>query len=221
MSRSNQPVRSAKPGWKQNPAEVRSDILRVSREEFAARGYSGARVDDIAARTRTSKRMIYYYFGDKEGLYRQVLEDAYRETRDGEQRLRIDDLAPEDALRQLIEFTFDHHRSNPDLVRLIMIENIHHGRYLAGLDAIKDLNRTALDKLRRICRQGRKAGTFRGDVTPIQLHWMISALCFFNISNQATFSMVFGGRLHTNGGQRRVRDQVVDVVLRYVVADPS
>ncbi len=161
--------------------------------------------------------MIYYYFGDKEGLYRQVLEDVYRETRDGELRLEIDDLPAVDALKSLVEFTFDHHIQNPDLVRLVMIENIHHGKYLAASDVIKALNKTAIDKLTQICRRGRAEGVFRPDVTPLQLHWQISALCFFNISNQATFTALFGETLHKSRGQKRLRDCVVDMVLRFIL----
>jgi len=214
-------VGSAKrPGWKQNPEQVRRDILRVAREEFSANGLSGGRIAEIAARTKTSKRMIYYYFGDKEGLYRCVLEEAYRETREGELDLDVDGLPAVEALKKLVEFTFDHHQNNPDLVRLIMIENIHHGRYLSGSEVIEDLNRTAIGKLAKICRRARREGVFRRGVTPLQLHWQISALCFFNISNQATFTLLFGEKLHKPVAQNRLRSDVVDMVIRFVL-EPS
>ena len=204
-------------GWKQNPEQVRRDILRVAREEFSANGLSGGRIAEIVARTKTSKRMIYYYFGDKEGLYRCVLEEAYRETRKGELGLDIGGLPAVEALKKLVEFTFDHHQSNPDLVRLIMIENIHHGRYLSSSEVIEDLNRTAVDKLAEIYRQGRKEGVFRRGITPLQLHWQISALCFFNISNQATFSLLFGDTLHKPAAHNRLRKDVADMVIRFVL----
>lgn len=117
-------------GWKQDPAGVQSNILAVASTEFAAKGLSGARIDEIAAKTRTSKRMIYYYFGDKEGLFRRVLEEAYQKVREGEQKLNLEHLPPVEALTRLVEFTFDHHSSNPDFIRLVMIENIHHGAHL-------------------------------------------------------------------------------------------
>ncbi|MGI9425920.1 MAG: hypothetical protein ACR2PA_22285 [Hyphomicrobiaceae bacterium] len=129
----------------------------------------------------------------------------------------IDDLPPVEALKKLVEFTFDHHLHNPDVVRLIMIENIHHGRYLTGSEFIKDLNETAIDKVSRICRRGRAAGIFRRDVTPLQLHWQISALCFFNISNQATFSLIFGDQLHRARTRKNVRNSIVDMVIRFVI----
>lgn len=203
-------------GWKQDPAGVQANIIAVATAEFSQNGLSGARIDEIAAKTRTSKRMIYYYFGDKDGLYRRVLEEAYRKVRDGEQRLDLENLSPADALRRLAEFTFDHHSRNPDFIRLVMIENIHHGTYMAQSDVIRDVNAGAIRKLEEICRRGREAGQFR-PVDPVELHWHISALSFFNVSNRATFSGIFGERLFTHAGQETLRGHVVDMVLRYVL----
>ena len=132
--------------------------------EFAANGLSGARIDEIAAKTHTSKRMIYYYFGDKEGLYGRVLEEAYRQVRAGEQELELDHLPPVEALKRLAEFTFDHHSRHPDFIRIVMIENIHHGAYLEQSELIRLLNAGAIQKLEAICRRGRADGLFRDDV---------------------------------------------------------
>lgn len=207
---------STRPGWKQNPDAVRRDILRAARVEFAQNGFAGGRVDEIAAKTRTSKRMIYYYFGDKRALYRKVLEEAYRETRAGEEGLEIEDLTPVEGLRKIVEYTFDHHRSNPDVVRLIMIENIHHGQTLAGSEVIKNVNESAIDKLADIYQRGCSADEFRAGITPLELHWQISALCFFNISNQWTFSLIFGDKLNKPKAQAVRRSDVVEMVERFV-----
>ncbi len=203
-------------GWKQDPAGVQADIIAVAMEEFAQNGLSGARIDEIAAKTRTSKRMIYYYFGDKDGLYRRALEEAYRKVRDGEQRLDLDHLPPAEALKRLVEFTFDHHSRNPDFIRLVMIENIHHGACMAQSEVIREVNAGAIRKLEEICRRGREAGLFRS-VEPVELHWHISALSFFNVSNRATFSSIFGDELFSASGQSTLRQHVVDMVLRYVL----
>ena len=203
-------------GWKQDPEGVRSNILTVALEEFAEHGLSGARMDDIAAKTRTSKRMIYYYFGDKEGLYRKALEEAYREVRIGEEELRLDHLDPVEALRQLAEFTFDHHRRNPDFIRLVMIENIHHGDYLKHSEVIRKLNETAISRIEGIYRKGVASGDFRPDLTPLAIHWQISALSFFNVSNRVSFSLLFGQDLYTEAGQAGLKAQVAETVLRFV-----
>lgn len=204
-------------GWKQDPAGVQSNILAVAMAEFADNGLSGARIDEIAAKTRTSKRMIYYYFGDKDGLYRRVLEEAYRKVREGERNLDLEHLPPVAALTRLVEFTFDHHSRNPDFIRLVMIENIHHGAYLEQSELIGGLNAGAIEKLEAICRRGRVAGLFRDDIEPLELHWQISALSFFNVSNRATFSRIFGDALYRPKGQQILRRHVVDMVLRFVL----
>lgn len=214
------PKSSRKNSWKQNPQAVQENILRVAQEIFAKNGLSGARVDEIAAMTETSKRMVYYYFGDKEGLYRRTLEEAYRKVRQKEVDLDLYHLDPRAALERLIRFTFRHHSENPDFIRLVMIENIHHGTYLAQSATIRDMNRGAVDQLERILKRGRDEGVFRQDADPLTIHWQISAMSFFNVSNRATFSLIFGDRLNSATGQRQLENWAVETVLRPVVVDP-
>jgi AcrR family transcriptional regulator len=196
---------------------TKRNILEVATEEFARNGLSGSRIDEIAARTKTSKRMIYYYFGDKEGLYLAVLESVYQKIRKIETALDLDDLAPADALRKLVEFTFDYQNENEDFVRLVMIENIHHGRYLAKSKVIQDLNVTAIDAISRLYRRGVEQKAFREGLDAIDIHWFISALCFFNVSNRATFSNIFKRDLTAPAALSARRASVVDNIIRYVV----
>ena len=138
-----------------DPAASRRNILEVAIREFAKKGLAGARVDEIAAQTSTSKRMIYYYFGGKQALYLAALEEAYRNIRQIEGTLHLETLPPEEAMRTLIGFTFDYQAGNPDFVRLVMNENMHHGRYLAQSASIKDLNIPAIDGIRDIYARAR------------------------------------------------------------------
>jgi AcrR family transcriptional regulator len=204
--------------WTQNPDAVQDNILTEAMAEFAAKGLSGARVDDIAARTRTSKRMIYYYFGDKAGLYRAVLDRAYAGMSAAEQGLNLGGLPPADALRALVAFTFHHHAAAPDFVRLVAVENIHGAAHLDA-DALPGRNAAVLVLLGDILRRGAEAGVFRRSLDALAVHWQISALCFYNVSNRPTFSCLFGGGLFTDDGQARLCDQVCDMVLRFVAAD--
>ena len=119
-------VSSKKSGWKQDPERVKQNILAVALEEFAEHGYSGARINRIAEKTNTSKRMIYYYFDDKDTLYTTVLSNAYREVRESEQRLELDSVSAIEAMRALVEFTFHHHARHRHFIRLVAIENIHY-----------------------------------------------------------------------------------------------
>jgi AcrR family transcriptional regulator len=202
----------------QNPEGTQQNIIEVATREFAEYGLAGARIDEIAAKTKSSKRMIYYYFGDKEGLYLRVLEAAYSKVRATEATLHLDDLEPVEALRRLVEFTFDHHNANEPFIRLVMIENIHHGEYLSRSKAIQGLNVTAIDAIARLYERGVKTGVFRPGLDPIDLHWQISALCFFNVSNRATFSKIFSRDLNSRKALARLRDQTVEMVERFARA---
>src|SRR6185436_7007613 len=193
-----------------------SDILQVATAEFAEKGLAGARIDEIAAATRTSKRMIYYHYGSKEALYIAVLEAAYRRIRAIEAELHLEDLAPEDALRKLVAFTFDYQHDNEPFIRLVMNENMHRGEYLARSSIIQDLNVPAIDAVSRVYQRGLDAGVFRRDVDPIDLHMSISALCFFNVANRYTFSLIFKRDLTSPAALRARRDSVVEMIVRYV-----
>ena len=207
------------PSRSQDPEGTKRNIIEVASREFAENGLSGARIDEIAAKTKSSKRMIYYYFGDKEGLYLRVLEAAYSKVRAFEATLNLDGVPPAEALESLVQFTFDHHNSNVDFIRLVMIENIHHGQYLARSRVIQELNVTAIGTISRLYERGVQDGTFRPGLDPVDLHWHISALCFFNVSNRATFSKIFGRDLGSAAALSVLRQQVVDVVARFVRKD--
>lgn len=207
---------AGKATWKQDPAGVQANILAVALQEFSRNGLSGARIDEIAARTKTSKRMIYYYFGDKEGLYHRVLETAYQKVREGEEALRLDHLDPREAMRQLVGFTFDHHRRNPDFIRLVMIENIHHGKFLRQSEAIGRLNQPAISHIEAVYRRGVESGAFKPGLSPVAIHWHISAVSFFNVSNRASFSLLFGDSLFTDEGQEILKAQAAEMILGLV-----
>jgi AcrR family transcriptional regulator len=131
-SKATEPEVPRETGRTNDPARTMAEILTVATHEFADKGLTGARIDEIAAATRTSKRMIYYYFGSKDGLYLAVLEEAYRRMRAIEADLHLDDLLPLAALRKLVEFTYDHHRDNEDFIRLVMNENIQCARFTSA-----------------------------------------------------------------------------------------
>ncbi len=219
----NRPVHSRKPAPPRtarartnDPERTMADILAVATREFAEKGLAGARIDVIAEAMRTSKRMIYYYFGSKEGLYVAVLEEAYRRMRHIEADLHLDDLPPEDALRKLVGFTVDYQRANPDFIRLVMTENIHRGEYLAQSKTIHQLNVPAIEGLRKVYERGVAAGLFRAGLDPIDLHMSISALSVFNVANKHTFSLIFQRDLDSTAAMIARRDSIVEMMVRFV-----
>jgi AcrR family transcriptional regulator len=227
MNQSVHSARPAKPAAKaavrettrtNDPARTMAGILEVATAEFASKGLSGARIDEIAAATRTSKRMIYYYFGSKEGLYIAVLEEAYRRMRSIEAELHLEDLPPEDALRRLVGFTFDHHHDNQDYIRLVMTENMERGAYLAQSKSIQQLNVPAIQAIRKLYDRGVASGVFRPGLDPIDIHASISALTFFNVSNQHTFGLIFKQDARSPQAVAARRDSVIEMVVRFVRA---
>src|SRR3954453_18507725 len=204
-----------------NPERTRQDILNVATEEFASAGFSGARVDMIAERTRTSKRMIYYYFGSKEGLYLAALEQVYGELRAAEMSLDVAHESPAAAMRRLIELTFDYQEAHPEFVRLVNTENVNCGRYIEQSEAIRSLNVSIIDVLTSILQRGQEQGLFRSDLDPVDVHMLISAFCFFRVSNQYTFGIVFQRDLSSPELRQRHRTLISEVILGWLTQKPA
>ncbi len=210
-----QPRGSAR-GRKGQPDVVQSDILAVATEEFASRGLSGARVDAIAEKTRTTKGMIYYYFGSKEGLYIAVLERAYLSIRSAEEGARIASLPPLEGAKALVEASFDFHAQNPHVGRLISIENIHFAKYAKQAPRIAENNQTAITTWAAILSAGQREGIFRYDVEPVDLHAFVSSLCLFRVTNRYTFGALFDIEFDDPSVRKRHRRLVVDMVLDFL-----
>lgn len=200
---------------------TRAELLAVATQVFAEDGYSGARVDEIAERTRTTKRMIYYYFGGKEQLYIAVLERAYSAIRALEKQVDVEHLEPEEALRQLAALTFDHHEANPDFIRLVSIENIHHGEHMSKSATLRNLNSPAIELIRRILERGYASGAFRRRVEAIDLHVIISSFCVFRIANRHTFGALFDHDLTAPELRETYRRMLGDMVVGYLTGDPA
>ena len=196
--------------------ETRRDIIAAAIHEFAENGLTGARVDAIAARTKTTKPMIYYHFGSKEKLYAAVMEEAYAVVRSKEQGLHLDDLPPLEAMRRLVEVTFDHHAAHPDYVRLVCVENMERGRHITGRPSMVQRNAIAIDTVSKLLERGERDGVFRTGVNPFHLHFFINAFCFMRVSNRYTVFAVFEKDLWDKDDTRIQRRMIVEAVLRYL-----
>ncbi len=202
---------------KNNPLATQANILEVATTEFADKGLAGARIDLIAEATRTSKRMIYYYFGSKEGLYIAVLEQAYRSIREIESALHLDEMEPLEALRTLVDHTVAYQLAHPEFIRLVMNENMHRGEYLEQSKKIKKLNVSAIDGLRKVYERGVNSKVFRPGLDPVDLHMSISALSVFNVANRYTFAFIFNRDLSNPDTQKARRQSIVDMIERAVI----
>ena len=197
-----------------DPEGTRRDILEIARQEFSKNGLSGARIDVIAERTLTSKHMIYYYFHSKEGLYRAVLEMAYGGIREREGRLDLEGLEPREALRRLVEATFDYDENHPEFVSLVSMENLHHAEFMENSETIREINAVIIKRLKNILERGVRQGVFRADADALDVHMTISSLCFFRVANRYTFKALFKRDLMSPHVRAHHKRMIIDAVLR-------
>jgi len=198
------------------PEANRARIVSAAIDEFASRGFKGASMDAIAARTHTTRALINYYFGSKEKVYLAVLEHVYAEIRQAESLLDLDHLPPADAIRRIVEFTFNYYLDHLGFVRLVVAENQARGRHLKKSKAMRSLNRPIVDTLGRVLARGRQDGSFRRDAEPVEIHMAIAALGIFNVTNQFTFSAIFQKEMGARGDVARRRTLVTDMILSYL-----
>ena len=210
------PVVEPRKSRKNNPEKTRENILQAAIVEFVEQGLSGARVDAIAERTHTSKRMIYYYFTSKEQLYVEVLEKLYGDIRNTENLLHLNELEPVEAIRRLVAFTFDHHDQHVDFVRIVSIENIHKGEYIRRSQGIKAMNDTIVHALQDILRRGVEQKVFRTGINALDVHLLVSSFCFYRVSNRYTVGEIFEVDLSDADIKQRQREMICDSVLRYL-----
>ena len=198
------------------PEANRARIVKAAIDEFASRGFKGASMDAIAARTHTTRALINYHFGGKEQIYLAVLEHVYAEIRQAESLLDLDHLAPVDAIRRIVEFTFNYYLDHEGFVRLVVAENQVKGRHLKKSRAMRTLNRSIIDTLARVIARGEAEGLFRPGLDPVEVHMSIAALGMFNVTNQHTFSAIFQRDMGARGDVGRRRETVTEIILSYL-----
>ena len=195
---------------------VRRNIIDAARALFAEKGYSGAKVEEIVVRARTTKPMIYYYFGSKERLFAAVLEDVYAGMRKIEGSLQLAELPALEAMRKVIEVTFDYHAKNPEWVRLVSIANIHYAKHILASETIASKNSAIIELMGSLLRRGIKEGVFRKDVDPVHIHLLIISLCFYRVSNRYTWRVIFKRDLESAKDAKLQKKMTMDAVLTYL-----
>ena len=197
---------------------TKARILDAAKKEFARNGLGGARVDVIADKARANKRMIYHYFGSKEGLFQTVLENAWGDIRSAEQRLDLDHLAPDQALEKLVRFTWDYYLKNPEFITLVNSENLHRARHLKKSEVIKVVSRKFVSMVGGLLDRGVAAGVFRPGIDPVQLNITIAAIGYYYLTNRFTGSIVFERDLMAKPALDERLAFNVDTILRLVRA---
>lgn len=213
------PSRSRDRTVTRDPEATREAILAAATHEFAQHGLAGARVDRIAERAGINKRMLYYYFGQKDGLFLAVLEGAYQRIREEEHQLSLDRVEPTEAIRRLIAFTWNYYIAHPEFLTLLNTENLHRARHLKKSSKVRTLHSPFVATIAEVLERGRKAGTFRAGVDPVQLYVSIAGLSYFYLSNSFTLSTIFDRDLMTPKARVERLSHMTDLVLGYLVRD--
>lgn len=166
---------------------VINDILEVATREFAAYGLAGARIEKIQQQTLTSKRMIYYHFGSKEGLYRAVIERAFERAREIDKDFDPDADTPENALKQIASNAFVAFTKNPSFVRLLTFENLAGAPYIRESQHASRLNRLAMADLESVLSRGKADGSMRNDIKTLDVYITMVGLCFYHVAHHAGY----------------------------------
>lgn len=204
---------------KRDADATKARILAAAKVEFADSGLAGARVDEIAERSGSNKRMIYHYFGGKEALFCAVLEEAYLDIRNAERALNLDDLPPHAAMETLVRFTWDYYIENPEFITLVNSANLHKGRHLEGADRLQIRQRQFVDMVQRILDRGVKSGAFRPGIDPIELNITIAAIGYYYLTNRHTGAILFQRDFLEPGALKARLDFNIDTILRLITAE--
>ena len=215
LSAEQRTARKAAPA-RRDPAKNRQRILKAATAEFARSGLGGARVDRIAARAGANKRMLYYYFGNKEALFLAVMEASYARIRSAELGLNLGVVEPEEGIRRLVEFTWAYFLKHPGFLTLLNSENLHRARHIRRSKNIPAMHSPFVARIEELLKRGVKAGKFRRNVDAVQLYISIASLSSFYLSNRHTLSTVFERDLFSPHNRAARLAHMVELVLGYL-----
>lgn len=221
QSKAGKPSSKKKAVRKRNPEKTKQAILAAATAEFCNHGLKGARVDAIAARSKSNIRLMYQYFGNKTDIYRAVLEQVYAHIRTEERNLKLGGYEPIDGMRRLIDFTFTFFGEHHEYVTLINNENMLQAKFASKSATIKSLTLPLVTTIKDLLSRGQRSGVFRKQVDPVQLYTSITALSYFHISNRFTLSAMFNKDLTRGEWLEERRDHASEVILTWLTDTKS
>ena len=198
---------------------TRDSILHAAIKIFAKHGFSGGSVGKISKAAKSHDRMIYYYFGNKEGLFVAVLEEIYRRFNEAESRLDLDPNKPVESLAAVIRFAFTYYEKLPEFISLLNSENLHRGKHIGKSLRAREYSPPAIRTIDELLRSGVSKGLFRPDVSARDLYLLIAAAGYFYQSNRFTLSSFLGEDLEAPTARAHWETFVKDIVLRGISAN--
>ncbi|GGO83898.1 TetR family transcriptional regulator [Marinobacterium nitratireducens] len=202
-----------------DPEATQKRILQAAKKEFSIKGFGGARIDEVADRAKSNKRMIYHYFGNKEELFQKVIEDAYLDIRTAEKKLNLEQLPPREAIEKLVRFTWEYYLKNPEFLTLVNSENLHRAKHLKNSQVIREAHSNMVSMVGDILDRGAQEGIFRADVDPVQLNITIAAVGYYYLTNRFTGSIIYDRDLMDPAALEARLQFNIDTVLRSLRPD--
>ena len=196
-------------------SSLKDKIFQSAIALFAEYGLNGARMEQIAEKAGTTKRMVVYHFKNKENLDLLALEYVYTQIRSCERKLNLSDQPPVEAMVELVEWTFDFHATHPDFIRIICMENMQRGRFVKESAYLREINRSALELLQDVLSRGQQKQLFNQLVTAKDVHRLISSFSFHYVANSYTFTLLFEEGADEAAQRQHYRKMAVQVALRY------
>ena len=212
--------KAVNPQRTRNAEATQKRILNAAKREFARHGLGGARVDEIAERADINKRMIYHYFGSKKELFQRVLEEAYVDIRNAEQKLQLGELPSREALERLVRFTWDYYLKNPEFITLVNSENLHKAVHLKRSKVIHVVSRRFVEMVDCLLKRGEKEGVFRSGIDPVQLNITIAGIAYYYLNNRHTGAIVFERNLMDASALDDRLQFNIETILRLVCVEP-
>jgi AcrR family transcriptional regulator len=216
-----QDAKRARGSGPRDPERTSASILAAAVTEFTAKGFAGARIDAIALRSGSNKRMIYHYFGDKEGLYLAVLESAYVGIRSAEAELHLTHLEPVEAIERLVGFTWDYFIAHPEFLSILGTENLHRAKFLKKSKRVLQLHSPLVSMISDVLKRGAERGVFRRDADPVYVYISIASLGIFYLSNRWTLSAIFARDLTAKDELAAWGRHIAAVIAGYLRPDPT
>lgn len=195
---------------------TRDGILHAAIKVFARHGYDGGRIEQISKAAKSYDRMIYYYFGSKEGLFVEVLEEIYRRFNEAEAKLELDLAEPVVALKSVIHFVWTYYQTHPEFITLLNTENLHKGRHISRSLRAREYSSPAIGLVEKVLESGSASGSFRDDLRARDVYLMIVGMCYFYLSNRHTLSVFLGEELEAASELARWEQFITESVLRVV-----
>jgi TetR/AcrR family transcriptional regulator len=221
MKRVRRRVKGRKAATRRDADATRLRILEAAAKNFAEYGLSGGRVDAIAAAADVNIRMIYHHFGNKEGLYLAVLDNAYLGLRRQELRLDYSMLGPLEGLLRLFEFLHAHFAAHPELIRLMTGENLLQAAYLKRSTQVATRSSPVIALIADLLQRGEASGEIRRGIDPLQLYVAMVALSYFHLSNAHTLSWIFRSNLSAPQWRAAQAAQAREIIGRFVKASDA